>query len=121
MRDWKGLVSQGFASAIQGLDFGVTRPLSSRLLGGLALAAMCVFFLPAHFFVNPDFGLEASWRLILNKAFSDGWPFGSRIIWTYGPCGFLESRYPFGISIFFYLIFDLFVLVVFLRWALDVL
>lgn len=69
--------------------------------------------------MQPGFGQEDSWRLALNKAFSDGWSFGDQVIWTYGPLGFLESRFPYGIAPLYYACFDFLVVAVFLRLALD--
>ncbi|HWX19838.1 MAG TPA: hypothetical protein VN578_08020 [Candidatus Binatia bacterium] len=76
--------------------------------------------MPTAFFVLPDFGTEPSWRLMLNRAFSEGWAFGDRVIWTYGPLGFLETRFPYGVSPWYYAGFDLLVLLLFFRLAIDV-
>jgi hypothetical protein len=94
--------------------------LQSPFLRLIVLAFIFVFFVPTAFFVLPDFGTEPSWKLMLNKAFSDGWAFGDRVIWTYGPLGFLESRYPFGVSLYCYAMFDLLVLLLFVMLVLDV-
>ncbi len=71
--------------------------------------------------MTPGFGSEDSWRLTINKAVSEGWGFGDRIIWTYGPLGFYETRCPYGISPLAFAGFDLFVLLVFVLLAFDAL
>jgi hypothetical protein len=86
----------------------------------LLLLGLCVFFLPTYFFDLPGFGAEASWKLTLTRAVYEGWGFGDRVIWTYGPLGFLEWRYPFGIHPGYYLAFDLLLLGVYFRFAIDV-
>jgi hypothetical protein len=86
----------------------------------LLLLGLCVFFLPTYFFDLPGFGAEASWKLTLSRAIYKGWGFGDQVIWTYGPLGFLEWRYPFGIHPGCYLAFDLLLLGLFLRFAIDV-
>jgi hypothetical protein len=87
---------------------------------GILLAGAAIFFLPAEFFATPGFGLEPSWQITMNKAFSDGWIAGQRIIFEYGPLGFLEYRYPYGVSAIFYAGFDMLALLVFLRFTADV-
>ena len=87
---------------------------------GTLLLALCVFFLPTSFYDLPGFGAEPSWKLTLTRAAYEGWGFGDRLVWTYGPLGFLEWRYPYGIHPACYLTFDLLLLCGFLRFALDV-
>jgi hypothetical protein len=38
-------------------------------------------------------GVEASWSSVLNYAHQKGWQFGTDIVYTYGPLGFLASPY----------------------------
>jgi hypothetical protein len=80
-----------------------------------------VFFVPTAFFVAPGFGSEDSWRLTINKALSEGWSFGDRIVWTYGPLGFYETRCPYGLSPLCFAGFDLLVLLLFAWLAFDAL
>ena len=82
-------------------------------------AILIPFFLPAEFLKECGFGQEESWRLFLNKAFSEGWSFGNQIIWTYGPLGFLESRFPYGVSLWYYVGFDLLIAAVLLGLCWD--
>ena len=120
MAGWKHVLAETVARTVQALDPAARSPLLYRGLAAAAVAGMCLFFLPTAFFVEPGFGLEASWRLLLNKAFSDAWVFGDRLIWTYGPFGFLESRFPQGVSPYCYAAFDALVVALFVRFALDV-
>ncbi len=108
------------AGTAAGMNLGARCKPAHRILGLAALAITAFFFLPAAFFVQPGFGLEASWRLLLNKALSEGWLFGDRLIWTYGPLGFLDSRFPQGLSLWHYASFDALVLALFVWFALDV-
>ena len=105
--------------AFRGANLVGNSQLVYRIIRLAALGLVCVFLIPTAFFVQPGFGQEDSWRLALNKAFSDGWSFGDQVIWTYGPLGFLEARFPFGIPPFYYACFDVLVVVLFLRLALD--
>ena len=41
-------------------------------------------------------GLDSSWLYILNRLFIDGTPWGSKVIFTYGPLGFLVACSPVG-------------------------
>jgi hypothetical protein len=107
-------------SAIGALDLGTKTSLRYRLLGFAFLLAISVFFIPATFFKQPNFGLDPSWRLLLNKAFSESWGFGSQLVWTYGPLGIFESRIPYGVNRFCYLAYDLLVLFLFLCLTVDV-
>ena len=117
---WKAAAVELGAKVLQGTDFAHKSPLVYRIVGLAALGLVCVFLMPTAFFVQPGFGEEDSWRLALNKAFSDGWSFGDQVIWTYGPLGFLDARFPYGIPSFCYVCFDFLVVVLFLRLVLDV-
>jgi hypothetical protein len=119
MLRWKQVLAETAARTVQALDPAVRSRLGYRLLAAGALAGLCLFFLPTAFFVPPGFGLEPSWRLLLNKAVSDAWVFGDRLIWTYGPFGIFESRFPQGVSLYYYAAFDALLVLLFLRVALD--
>ena len=92
----------------------------SRLWWVGVWALLCIFFVPTVFFVVPNFGMESSWHLLMNKAFSAGWGFGQQLIWTYGPLGFLEWRIPYGLSVWYYIGFDLFMMLILIGFARDV-
>ena len=91
----------------------------SWALRAAAVVFLSIFFLPTAFFVQPGFGMEPSWHLLMNKAFSAGWVFGEQFIWTYGPLGFLEWRIPYGVSLWYYAGFDLLIVLLFLGLARD--
>lgn len=96
--------------------------IGERLLTvGVLLILACVFFLPSEFYITPGFGSEDSWHLTINKAVTEGWGFGDRLIWTYGPLGFYETRCPYGISALCFAGLDLLVLLVFVWLAFDAL
>ena len=95
------------------------RRLAGWVVRAIALACLSIFFLPSAFFVQPGFGMEPSWHLLMNKAFSAGWIFGKQFIWTYGPLGFLEWRIPYGVSLWYYAGFDLLIVLMFLGLARD--
>lgn len=116
----RGLGSRLLAAIRRGAEPDAT--VGNRILTiGVLLVLACVFFVPASFYVVPGFGSEDSWRLTINKALTEGWGFGDRLIWTYGPLGFYETRCPYGISRLSFLGLDLFVLLVFTWLAFDVL
>lgn len=116
----KEILSKTLQSAIDGLDFGTKTSLRYRLLGIAFLLLISVFFIPAQFYNQPKFGLDPSWWLILNRAFSESWQFGTQVVWTYGPLGILEWRLPYGLNRLYYVAYDLLVLFLFLRLTLDV-
>ncbi len=91
------------------------------MTAAILLLLGCIFFVPTAFFVAPGFGSEDSWRLTINKALSEGWGFGDRIIWTYGPFGFYETRCPYGVSPLCFAALDLFVFLLFAWLAFDAL
>jgi hypothetical protein len=91
------------------------------LTGGIVLILACVFFVPIAFYIVPGFGSEDSWHLTINRALTEGWSFGDRIVWTYGPFGFYETRCPYGISRLGFAGFDLLVLLAFAWLTFDAL
>jgi hypothetical protein len=116
----RGIVSTVLAAVRSGFEPNAT--IRARIvIAGVLLILGCVFFLPSAFYVMPDFGSEESWHLTINKAVTEGWGFGDRIVWTYGPLGFYETRCPYGISPLSFLGLDLFVLLVFAWLAFDAL
>ncbi len=56
-------------------------------------------------------GLDASWQMMLNYASARHWLFGKDIIYTYGPLGYLSTRYGFGVPLWQFICFDLLVVV----------
>jgi hypothetical protein len=116
----RGIFSRGLATLRKGVEPNAT--IRERLLTvGVLLILGCLFFLPSAFYVVPGFGSEDSWRLTINKALTEGWAFGDRIIWTYGPLGFYETRCPYGISPLACAGFDLLVFLAFVWLAFDAL
>jgi hypothetical protein len=63
------------------------RPLASTPF----LAAVIALITWPHLDVYPSFGLDPSWETGLNLAAERGLDFGSGIVFTYGPLGFLEA------------------------------
>ncbi len=62
-----------------------------RILGFLALTLIA--------FVLPDFpasGLDSSWRMALGKFLLDGRQFGTEVVFTYGPLGFVMGKTYWG-------------------------
>ncbi|MGB4235562.1 MAG: hypothetical protein WBJ52_05800 [Methanoregulaceae archaeon] len=48
-----------------------------------------IFFLPKMGPFGPNTGLDSSWVIGITEAFIQKFQFGSEIVWTYGPLGFL--------------------------------
>ena len=120
LRPSRGIVSRVIAAVRKGAEPNAT--VRERILTASVLLVLgCLFFLPSAFYVTLGFGSEDSWRLTINKVLTEGWGFGDRIIWTYGPLGFYETRCPYGISPLAFAGFDLFVLLVFVWLAFDAL
>jgi hypothetical protein len=117
---WRAVASRVFAAIRRGAEPNAR--IGNRLLTvGVLLILACVFFVPPSFYVVPGFGSEASWQFTINKALTEGWGFGDKIIWTYGPFGFYETRCPCGVSRLAFVGFDLLILLVFAWLAFDVL
>lgn len=116
----RGVASRVLAAFRKGAEPDAT--VQERILTvGVLLILACVFFVPSEFYVTPGFGSEDSWHLTINKAVTEGWGFGDRIIWTYGPLGFYETRCPYGISPLCLAGLDLLVLLVFAWLSFDAL
>ena len=117
---WRGVGSRVLAAIRRGAEPNAS--IGKRILTvGVVLILACVFFVPISFYIVPGFGSEDSWRLTINKGLTEGWGFGDKLIWTYGPLGFYETRCPYGVSPLCFLGFDLLVLLVFAWLAFDVL
>ncbi|MCP5531046.1 MAG: hypothetical protein H7A44_11470, partial [Opitutaceae bacterium] len=44
----------------------------------------------------PSVNLDASWRMALGKFLMDGKQFGTEVVFTYGPLGFLMGKTYYG-------------------------
>lgn len=58
-----------------------------------ALLMLAMFSPP----LSPANELDSSWRMVLGKAFHEGWQFGTDIVFTYGPLGYTMGRTYSGI------------------------
>ncbi len=64
------------------------------LLIGFVLISI-VLFVPATA-IMPGGGLDLSWVMVIGKGFSEGAQWGKDIIFTYGPYGFVYTKYYFN-------------------------
>jgi hypothetical protein len=64
--------------------------------------------IPWYLYAAPDFGLDQSWGIAITWGFQKGFVWGKDIIFTYGPLGFLSTRFLNGISNWVLVLFDLF-------------
>ena len=55
------------------------------------------------------YGLDVSWQMTLNYAWIKNLSFGTAIVYTYGPLGFLATRFGWGIPLWAFVLFDAFV------------
>ncbi len=62
-----------------------------RVLGVLVLVAIA-FRVPEF----PDHGLDTSWRMALGQFFVEGRQFGTEVVFTYGPLGFVMGNTYWG-------------------------
>ena len=69
---------------------------------------LALYTLPLRFSVQLKAGLDDSWKRALTHAVSHGLVFGRDFVFTYGPLGFLATRYTEHISPFYLLTGDLF-------------
>lgn len=76
-------------------------------------AVLCVFaflfFLPTRFFSDLTVGLDPSWQIALQLAFEKPRVFGQDFIFTYGPLGFISTRFPSPSNFWLLLTHDLFI------------
>ena len=71
-------------------SLNVRRALTSNVFLGLVLALLTWPFSAGALHVVP--GLGPSWQTTLATAAHDGMPFGTRIVFTFGPLGFLVDQ-----------------------------
>lgn len=74
-----------------------------------------LFFLfilaPSTIFLSPITGVDGSWAMAINMAIEKDFTFGKDIIFTYGPLGFLSTRFPMYINKWHFIIFDLYMMI----------
>jgi hypothetical protein len=60
----------------------------------ITLFTFSLFRLPPWlpFFVTESDGVDPSWQMFLHEAVKHGWRYGSEVLFTYGPLGFLHTR-----------------------------
>lgn len=89
-----------------------------------ALVYFVAFVLAIHtytfpFIVHPAlvsegpswYGLDVSWQMALNYANINNWTWGKDVVFTYGPLGFFATRVGWGVSKWWFLLFDLLVVI----------
>ncbi len=80
---------------------------NNKLLKILLFLLIMILYIPTNF-TQAKFGLDQSWVYALNLFAKDGLKFGSDVVFTYGPLGFLANTINIGdnliIGIFFWLI-----------------
>jgi hypothetical protein len=69
-----------------------------------------LLLVPPSFYHQPGEGIDSSWNIALHLAYKYHLVFGKDFVFTYGPLGILNSRHPITVSLFVYLIFDLYFL-----------
>lgn len=69
---------------------------SLRLTLGRSLIFLLLVVLMYTFPEKPAMNLDASWRMALGKFFLDGLQFGTDVVFTYGPLGFLMGKTYYG-------------------------
>jgi hypothetical protein len=63
----------------------------NRVLAGFAVILLC---LAGYYFpISPDVHLDPSWQMALTYGWSHHWIYGQDIVFTYGPWGWLTTRY----------------------------
>ena len=82
----------------------------NRLLYFLTFCLFTFLLLPGGFIHYPKAGIDSSWALALNMAYKYKLIFGRDFEFTYGPLGIIRTRMPLGVSWFFYLLFDVYIL-----------
>lgn len=77
---------------------------ADRIARGLffALLFLAIFTYPN----KPVSELDASWRMVLTQALVDGWQFGTDLVFTYGPLGFLMGNTYSGVTFWPFIIWQ---------------
>ncbi|MBX7136653.1 MAG: hypothetical protein K1X83_01625 [Oligoflexia bacterium] len=66
-----------------------------RGLQAVVLGVCFLLHLPLSFFGNISSGLDPSWQVGLHLIHQQALRFGTEVVFTYGPLGFLSTRLPF--------------------------
>ncbi|HWA85168.1 MAG TPA: hypothetical protein VG710_03005 [Opitutus sp.] len=61
--------------------------------GLAALTAAVIWLVLLSFPFAPMRGLDPAWQTVLNEAWARGWKTGSDVVFTYGPWGWLTTKY----------------------------
>lgn len=69
---------------------------------------LAIYTLPSGFSYDASNLLDGSWTQVINYAVKHQFIFGSQFIFTYGPLGFLGTRYTPGVSVWVLFIVDMF-------------
>jgi hypothetical protein len=92
-----------------------TTSLHVKNYNWLIAIILLIIFLPPIIFANPSCNLDQSWRLAINMAINQNLIFGSEFVFTYGPLGYLATRESAYLSIFNYLFFDIYFIILVYR------
>ena len=101
MRDLPGVAETRVAAAPAA--HAIERPGDVLRFAAIVFAAYLVFYVLAPI-AAPRLGVDESWRAFLTWAFEHGKQFGTDVVFTYGPWGFLSeprgsaSAYPWLVS-----------------------
>lgn len=95
-------------------NYTYTSPLTYIIAFFLALYMFCFPFIsyPQLTDVGPSWlGLDVSWQMMLSYANTKDMVWGEDIVYTYGPLGFLSTRFAWGVSRWGFLACDLLLMV----------
>src|SRR6476620_11526835 len=81
--------------------YGANNSQNLKHFGSIAVVVFVLFWLfPWNVFYIPGLDLDRSWAMALHMAIDKNMVFGQDFIFTYGPLGYITTRYPIGISKF---------------------
>jgi hypothetical protein len=66
---------------------------------------------PSTIFLPPIAGIDGSWAMAINMAIHKNFVFGKDFIFTYGPLGFLSTRFPMYMNKWHLIMFDLYMMI----------
>lgn len=95
-------------------NYSYTSPLTYVIAFILALYMFCFPFIsyPQLTDVGPTWlGLDVSWQMVLSYANEHDMVWGKDIVYTYGPLGFLSTRFAWGVSRWVFLAFDILLMI----------
>ncbi|MES2648296.1 MAG: hypothetical protein V4717_15575 [Bacteroidota bacterium] len=73
--------------------------MGEKRVNDIFQAIILFFLIPNKLFIPPRHAIDSAWQIAVNNAFTSGYHFGTELVFTYGPLGFLSYGLPLGLGI----------------------